>query len=366
MKTVDIALLVLAGALAGALVMKVVQHPARVTVRPAMATVAPPAAFPQSQATAQTKPSALAEAQAPLPITAPEVAAPDAAPDTAEQEIAPRGAVARIPQAERAPAHSTQPAHFTAKTPPPRRVPLPAIVAAPARAFHTPPRRVELATAAPASPPANSLDSAISSSPPLLPEQPKESTPARSEPENLTPAPAPVKSAPQPNQATLNAGMLIPVRLVDSLSPERNRAGDTFAATLDRELVASGFVVADRGARVDGRVTAADRDSHTLSLELISVHTLDNQDVPIQTERFDKQSEPDHSQAAAKIGTGVVLGAVIGGIAGGGKGAAIGAGAGGGISAGDVMLSRKAGSLPSETRLTFRLRVPVALTEHSQ
>ncbi len=118
------------------------------------------------------------------------------------------------------------------------------------------------------------------------------------EPENVTPPPAPILSAPEPNQATLNAGMLIPVRLVDSLSSERNHAGDAFAATLDRELVASGFVIAERGARVEGRVTAADREARILSLELTSIHTSDNQDVPIQTERFDKQSEPDRGQAA--------------------------------------------------------------------
>jgi hypothetical protein len=184
------------------------------------------------------------------------------------------------------------------------------------------------------------------------------------EPENATPVSAP--SGPQPNQATLNAGMLIPVRLLDSVSSERNHAGDVFAATLDKELVASGFVIAERGARVEGRVTAADRNTRKLSVELISVHTSDNQDVSIQTQRFDKQSEPDRSGSAVKIGGGAVIGAVIGGMAGGGKGVAIGAAAGGGLGAGDVMLTRKAAALSSETRLTFRLRAPVTITERAQ
>jgi hypothetical protein len=160
--------------------------------------------------------------------------------------------------------------------------------------------------------------------------------------------------------------MLIPVRLLDSLSSERNQAGDAFAATLDHELVANGFVVAERGARVEGRVTAADRSGRRLSLELSFVHTSDGQDVAIQTDRFDKQSEPDRSAAAAKIGAGAAIGAVVGGIAGGGKGAAIGAGAGGGIGAGDVVLSRQPATLRSETRLTFRLRAPVTVTERVQ
>jgi uncharacterized protein YcfJ len=185
----------------------------------------------------------------------------------------------------------------------------------------------------------------------------------RMEPENATPAPAPVPPAPDPHTVTLNAGMLIPVRLVDSLSLERNHAGDRFAATLDSELVADRFVIAERGARVEGKVVTADRSARTLSIELTGVETSDNQDVAVQTERFDKRSEPDHAQDAAKVGAGAVIGAVIGGIAGGGKGAAIGAGVGGGAGAGDVLLTRKPVALASETRITFRLRTPVTITE---
>jgi hypothetical protein len=185
------------------------------------------------------------------------------------------------------------------------------------------------------------------------------------EPENVTPPSAPA-SVPEVHHATLNAGALIPVRLVDRLSSDRSYAGDVFVATLDHELIASGFAVAERGARVEGRVVAVDRNARTFSIELISVHTSDDQDVRIQTVRFDKQSEPDRAAAAAKIGGGAAVGAIIGGIAGGGKGAAIGAGAGGGIGAGDVLLTRRAAVLPSETRLTFRLRAPVTITEQRQ
>jgi hypothetical protein len=234
------------------------------------------------------------------------------------------------------------------------------------RFLHTPPQRVELQESqSPVTPPAPRAVN-LSQPPPVLPEQPKETPPARTEQENVTPPPAPVQAVPEPNKATLNTGMLIPVRLLDSLSSERNQPGDAFAATLDHDLVANGFVIAERGARVEGRVTAAGRGARSLSLELTSVHTLDNQDIAIQTERFDKQSEPDRNDAAAKIGAGAMIGAVVGGIAGGGKGAAIGAGAGGSIGAGDVLLSRKAASLPSETRLTFRLRAPVTITERER
>lgn len=58
------------------------------------------------------------------------------------------------------------------------------------------------------------------------------------------------------------------------------------------------------------------------------------------------------------------IGAAIGAIAGGGKGAAIGAGVGGAAGAGTVLATRgEDASLPSETRVTFRLKNPVTITE---
>jgi len=183
------------------------------------------------------------------------------------------------------------------------------------------------------------------------------------EPQEATPVPAPIPIPPEPHTVTLNAGMLIPVRLVDSLSLERNHAGDQFAATLDSELDADGFVIAERGARVEGKVVTADAAARTLSIELTRVDTSDRQSVAIQTEHFDKHNEPDRAQDVTKVGAGAVIGAVIGGMAGGGKGAAIGAGVGGGAGAGGVMLTRKPVTLPSETRITFRLRTAVTITE---
>ena len=343
MRTVNIVLLLLAGALSGALVMRVAQHPVQVAEEPAASPVSVPAeqvaqpSVPPPPET--TKPPEIAAAETPAPAAIPQPA-PEPKPELKRSR-------------ERKPS-------------PLRRAPDPVVVVISPRVFRKPPPQIaevqkpSVEIQRPASVPP------VPSSPPVSPDQPKETPPARTEPENVTPAFAPINSAPEPNQATLNTGILIPVRLLDSLSSERNHAGDIFAATLYRELVANGFVIAERGALVEGRVTAVDRDARTLSLELVSVHTSDNQDVPIQTDRFDKQSEPDRSRAAAKIGGGAAIGAVIGSLAGGGKGVAIGAGAGGGIGAGNVLLSRKPASLMPETRLTFRLRAPVTITERSQ
>ena len=355
MKKVNIALLVLAGALAGALVMKVVQRPAQVPAQvafrqgeadePPVESVQPEPAIAAKQ---DLKPSAFPENKPPENKTEEQA---DALPADAALPEPSRPA---SPPPVRAHAPRSRPSHRIA--PPVRVADTPRIAPHPSQAVQT--------AAAPVPDAPKPLDPPvliqIPQSPPVTAEQPKETPPARMEPEN---APVPAPTVPPPNQATLNAGMLIPVRLLDSLSSDRNHIGDFFAATLDRELVASGFVIAERGARVEGRVTAVNRLARTLSIELILVHTSDNQDVSIQTVRFDKQTEPDRGNSAMRIGGGAAVGAVIGGIAGGGKGAAIGAAAGGGIGAGDVMLTRRAATLPSETRITFRLRAPVTVTE---
>lgn len=184
----------------------------------------------------------------------------------------------------------------------------------------------------------------------------------------MTPPPPP----PAPPKVTLNAGMLIPVRLVDGLTTERNVPGDTFSATLDQALVADGFVIAERGARVEGKVVSSDKGGKVkgtaaIAVELTRIHTSDGQSVAIQTDSFERQAEATHRTDAEKVGAGAAIGAIIGALAGGGKGAAIGAGVGGGAGAGDVLLTRgKPAALPSETKISFRLRAPVTITEKRQ
>jgi outer membrane lipoprotein SlyB len=112
----------------------------------------------------------------------------------------------------------------------------------------------------------------------------------------------------------------------------------------------------DKGGKVKGLAQ--------LGIELSSLNTSDGQKVQVQTERFVRQAQDSKMQDAAKVGGGAALGAIIGAIAGGGKGAAIGAGVGGAAGAGDVALTRgKAAQLPVETKVSFRLREPVTITE---
>ncbi len=141
--------------------------------------------------------------------------------------------------------------------------------------------------------------------------------------------------------------------------------------SLDQPLVVDGFVVAERGARVEGRVVESQaagrvRGTAGISLELVRFTTADGQRVRIQTDSFERRAEASKSKDAAKIGAAAGIGAAIGAIAGGGKGAAIGAAVGGAAGTGGVLTTRgSAATIPSETRMTFRLRDAVTITERA-
>jgi hypothetical protein len=172
-----------------------------------------------------------------------------------------------------------------------------------------------------------------------------------------------------PHTVTLAAGTMLPVRIGEALSSARNQPGDTFLATLTQPLVIDGWVIAERGARVEGRVidaTPAGRVkgvSH-LGISIVRLATADGQNIRIRTEQYVKDGPTSTGTDAAKIGGGAALGAIIGAIVGGGKGAGIGAGAGGAAGAGDVLLTRgKPAEIPVETRVSFRVQDSVTITE---
>jgi hypothetical protein len=168
---------------------------------------------------------------------------------------------------------------------------------------------------------------------------------------------------------TVTAGTLLSTRLGETLSTDQLVAGDSFSGTLDRALVVDGLAIAERGARVEGRVIESEKAGRvkgvsSLSIHLIRLHTSDGQTVQISTDPFRKLGETSKAEDAKKVGIGAGLGAVIGAIAGGGKGAAIGAGVGGAAGGGAVAATRgKPVVLPVETHIDFRLSSPVSLTE---
>ena len=173
----------------------------------------------------------------------------------------------------------------------------------------------------------------------------------------------------EPRKVIIPAGTLINVRLIDTLSTDTTKLGSTFKATLEAPVVVDRLVLAERGSIQEGMVVRSDPGGRVsgrsaLALELTKLTTADGQVVDISTESFVREGEGSVAKDAAKVGTAAGIGAAIGAIIGGGKGAAIGAGVGGAAGAGTVMTTRgKKAEIPSETRISFRLKEPVTLTE---
>lgn len=193
--------------------------------------------------------------------------------------------------------------------------------------------------------------------------------PVTAAPVEDAPNPPPPGDVRTPHTITIAAGTLLPVRIGETLSARDNEPGDTFLATLDQPLVVDGFVIAERGSRVEGRVVEAEAagrakgNSH-IGIELVKLSTSDGQHVRIRTAPYKKESNRNTGNDVAKVGVIAAIGAAIGAAADGGKGAAIGAGVGGAAGVADVMLSRgKPVEIPVETRLSFRIQDAVTITE---
>jgi len=257
--------------------------------------------------------------------------------------------------------------------------PLPVVAAVPApapapRVPEAPVKKKAVATVKqPASAPVEQAK--VETAPPPAPEPPPAPAPApvvTPEPPPPPPPPPPVENKiepPQPRSVTIASGTLINVRLGETISTERSRQGDSFMATLDEPLVIDRIVIAEKGARANGRVVdlvEAGRVKGTahLSLELTSLMLSDGQKVELRTARFQKEGPSSKTEDTQKVGIGAAIGAAIGAIAGGGKGAAIGAASGGAAGGGVVAATRgKPAVLTAETKISFRVEQPVTITE---
>jgi hypothetical protein len=181
--------------------------------------------------------------------------------------------------------------------------------------------------------------------------------------------PATEKPAP-PRTFTLASGRVLSVYTSSAISTKTHKSGDTFVGSLSKAIVDGDWVIAKKGAPVDGVVVSSDPGGRVKGVASISVAlkhlTLaDGRRVALSTSGYSKQARSTKKKDAAKIGVGAGIGAAIGAIAGGGKGAAIGAGVGGGGGTAAVLATRgEPAIVPSESLLTFRLSSPVKITKH--
>jgi hypothetical protein len=186
-------------------------------------------------------------------------------------------------------------------------------------------------------------------------------------PPGAQPYPAPAGNYGVPARLTIKPGTYVTVRINQWLSSDRNQKGDTFTATLEQPIVVDGFVVAQPGQTVYGRVTEAQKAGRVegtskLGVELTQLTLVDGDQMSVQSAMINRNGPTSVGRDAAAIGVTTGLGAAVGAAADLGRGAAIGAGAGAAVGILGVLLTRgRPTVIYPETALTFQVQAPVEI-----
>lgn len=158
----------------------------------------------------------------------------------------------------------------------------------------------------------------------------------------------------------------ITVSLGSALGSKLSQSGQTFTATIAKDVIADNLVAIPRGTAVTGTVVDAKplgrfAGGAALSLRIDSMN-VNGADMPVQTAMRTFTAKGKGKRTAVMAGGGAALGGIIGGLAGGGKGAAIGLAAGGGAGgAGAAFTGNKDIVLPAESAVAFQLTRPLEL-----
>jgi hypothetical protein len=183
-------------------------------------------------------------------------------------------------------------------------------------------------------------------------------TSATNSPTATIPAAAPAQPVVVP------AGTQLTVRLGQTVGSKVSQAGQTFTATLAKDVAVAGQTAIPQGTTASGTVVDAQPLGHfaggaRLQLKLTSLN-LNGADQPIQTASVTRTIKGKGKRTGIMAGGGAGIGALIGALAGGGKGAAIGAAAGAGAgTAGGALTGNKEIVFPAESVLSFRLEQPL-------
>src|SRR5262249_38722714 len=144
---------------------------------------------------------------------------------------------------------------------------------------------------------------------------------------------------------TLASGRAISVYTSSTLSTKANKTGEPFSANLANAIADGDWLIARKGAPVEGVIVNSDPGGRvkgvaSMAVKLNRLTLADGRTVAIATNTFAIKAKTTKKKDATKIGIGAGAGALIGAIAGGGKGAAIGAAAGGAAGTGVVLATR--------------------------
>ncbi len=181
----------------------------------------------------------------------------------------------------------------------------------------------------------------------------------------IQPAPAPR----QPQTVTLQPGIQLTIKLVETLSTDRNFSGDTFRGTLESPVVANGFIIADKGSLVFGRIVNLQRAGlisgvSDLALQLSEINTTDGQRIRVDTTSWEKTGAKLKIRNTPRMAVGAAFGAVVGALSGAAKGAGLSEGFGEDSGTANVNgKHQRTVVVPIDSRLTFSLIRPVTITE---
>lgn len=184
-------------------------------------------------------------------------------------------------------------------------------------------------------------------------------------PGTVTPGTSQQGPAPQAQMVEIPRGTVLHVRTVQTLGSKLSEEGQRFDATLDAPVMVHGQTVIPAGAGLSGTVTQAHaagrfKGGATLGLDLNRIR-VGGDSYPIHTAYFEEARKGKGKRTAGFIGGGAAGGALIGGLAGGGKGALIGGLIGGGAGTAGAATGNRDVTLPSESRLSFRLTEPLSV-----
>jgi hypothetical protein len=177
------------------------------------------------------------------------------------------------------------------------------------------------------------------------------------------------RASARPDEAVLEEGTEIQVRLEDRVSSATARREDRFEASVAAPVRHRGIVVIPAGTRIQGLVQTVERGERPskagrLGLSFYAIYLEERTRTDISTRVVSIQEDLDRNDQARKAGVGAVLGAVLGSMIGGKKGAVIGVLAGG---AGGVLA--KTGEdvvLPAGTILTLSLDRELVVRDHDR
>jgi hypothetical protein len=167
---------------------------------------------------------------------------------------------------------------------------------------------------------------------------------------------------------TIPEGTVVSVRMIDSISSDRNRTGETFRASIADAVRIGDHTAVPRGAKayvklVDASSAGRVKGRSELQLQLERI-VVGNHSYSVVSNVVAFRGKSEGKETAKNAGIGALAGGGLGALFGGGKGAAIGAGVGAG--AGVATNAAKKGEqvrIGSESLVRFRLSAPLQIRE---